>query len=150
LLAVLRDKLGDLQQDDIARRLGIHPRTVQNIELGKRKLTRAMAERIGDTFDVDPECLIANDLAKGLKTRDGRAWTAKVRLEIRDRLLRWGELEPYARQGQRRISASLLRQYLQISHLIGILPDSEQRFKEWTALFELAYGALLWSQPIRR
>ena len=55
-----------------------------------------------------------NDLAKGLRTRDGRRWTAQTRLAVKARLARWGDLADYARQHQRAIIAGLLRQTCEV------------------------------------
>lgn len=148
LLAVLRKELGEnVSQTYLAEKIHIHPTTVRRIELGKRKLTRTLAERIGDTFDVDPQCLMENNLEKGLRTRNGRRWTSKTRLEIRDRLQRWGDLEPYARHVQRDISAALLHQYLLIAHVIRKMPEPERQLYRWTQLFYLAWSALANSEP---
>jgi transcriptional regulator with XRE-family HTH domain len=146
LLALLRKELR-LQQSDVAVKIGVSVRTIRRIELGSQKLTSRLAEVLGDAYDVDPSSLIENNLEKGLRTRDGRRWTAKVRLEIRDRLRRWGDLEPYVRQAQRGISAALLYQYLQIANILRKLPDPEDRLVDWVKLFDLSLSALLHSQP---
>ncbi len=151
LLARLRHELGSLaSQDYVAQRINVHPKTIQRIETGRRKLTRLMAERLGDAFDVDPLCLMENNLETGLRNREGRRWTAKNRREIQNRLRRWGDLEPYARQAQRGVSAALLYQYLKISHIIRKLPEPEDRLIDWVRLFDLAISALIYSQPKTR
>lgn len=146
LLAILRQKL-NLQQSELAAKVGVSARTIRKAELGTQKLSYRLAESIGDAFDLDPQSLIRNDLSKGLHTRDGRRWTTKTRLEIQNRLKRWGDLEPYARQSQRGISAALLYQYLQIAALIRDLPEPEYRLMEWGQLFNVAQSALFYSQP---
>jgi plasmid maintenance system antidote protein VapI len=147
LLAILRKEI-DKEQKELAAALNVNERTVRRIELKKQKLTQKLAERIGDLYDVDPDCLVRNDLRGGLRTRDGRKWTEKTRDEIRARLARWGDLEVYARKAQRGLSASLLYQYLKISHIIRNLPEPEDRLMEWAQLFHLAESALTGSQPI--
>ena len=97
VLALLRRELG-LKQQDIASRVGVNVRTIRRIELGTQNLTWTMAERLGDSYGVDPVCLITNDMANGLKTHDGRPWTRRTRLVTRNRLMRWGDLELHARQ----------------------------------------------------
>ena len=62
---------------------------------------------------------------------------------IKARLARWGDLEPYARQRQRAITAGLLGQYLRIAHLIRKLPDPSEQMSRWEMLFQLAIGALI-------
>jgi transcriptional regulator with XRE-family HTH domain len=149
LLARLRNEL-DLSQADVGAKIGVTERTIRRIELGSQKLTAALAERIGDSYDIDPDCLMKNDLEKGLRTRDGRPWDAKTRLQIRTRLLRWGELEPKARQAERGWHAVLLFQYLQIAHLIRVLPDRERQLNRWSLLFNLAKGAWVEAEPATR
>jgi plasmid maintenance system antidote protein VapI len=148
LLAILRKELGEhVTQAYLAEKIRVHPTTIRRIELGKRKLTRTLAERIGDAFDVDPQCLMENDLEKGLRTRDGRRWTSKTRLEIQNRLRRWGDLEPYARRAQRGLQSVLLHQYLDISHLIRQLPNPDVQLFRWALLYMLAKGALIHAEP---
>lgn len=149
LLTQLRHELG-YRQTEVAERIGVKPDTIHRIETGRRKLTRRLAEKISDAFDVDPDCLIENDLARGLRTREGRPWTKKTRFEIQDRFKRWGNLEPYARAAQRGIAASLLYEYLEISHLIRSLPQPEYGLVDWAGLFHLAKSALIYSQPAAR
>lgn len=146
LLATLRQEL-NLHQVELAERVGVSDRTIRKVELGAQKLSYRLAEAIGDTFDLDPQSLIRNDLSKGLITWDGRPWDRKKRREIQARLRRWGDLEPYARQAQRGITAALLYQYLEISDLIRHMPDPEIRLIEWVLLFQLAKNALIFSQP---
>jgi plasmid maintenance system antidote protein VapI len=146
LLAILREKL-NLSQKCVAAAIQIHPSSVRNIELGRRKLTPAMAERLGDAYDVDPKCLMGNNLKNGLRTRDGRRWTKKTPLEIQNRLKRWGNLEPYARQAQRGWQGVLLQQYLEISHLIRQLPNPDVQLIRWSFLFMLTKGALIHAEP---
>jgi transcriptional regulator with XRE-family HTH domain len=146
LLARLRAELG-LSQEDVGNKIGVNERTIRRIELGSQKLTAALAERIGDSYDVDPDCLMKNDLEKGLRTREGGRWTRKIRLEIKNRLQRWGDLEPYARQEQRGLHAVLLDEYLQISHLIRQLPSPSETLFRWSFLFMLAKGALIHAEP---
>jgi plasmid maintenance system antidote protein VapI len=146
LLAILRKEL-DLSQKCVATTIQIHPSSVRNIELGRRQLTRTLAERIGNAYNVDPECLMANNLEKGLRARDGRRWTKTIKDEIQNRLKRWGDLEPYARQAQRGLHAALLYQYLEISHLIRRMPNPGEQLDRWSALYRLAVAALLWAEP---
>jgi len=105
--------------------------------------TRGLAERIGDAYDVDPDCLLANSLSRGLYTSDGQRWTKETWREVKAQLARWGDLEPYARQRQRAITAGLLGQYLRIAHLIRQLPDPSEQMSRWEMLFQLAIGALI-------
>jgi transcriptional regulator with XRE-family HTH domain len=146
LLCRLRREL-NLSQADVGAKVGVTERTIRRIELGSQKLTAALAERIGDSYDVAPSCLAENNLGTGLRTRNGRRWTAKTRLEIRSRLQRWGELEPYARHVQRDISAVLLHQYLRMANLIRKMPEPERQLYRWTQLFYVAWGALVNSEP---
>jgi transcriptional regulator with XRE-family HTH domain len=146
LLALLRNGL-KLAQSDVAAKIGVHETTIQRIETGTRKLTRTLAERIGDAYDVDPDCLLANNLSRGLYTTDGQRWTAKTRREVKARLARWGNLEPYVRRTQRGRQGVLLQQYLEISHLIHQLPNPDVQLIRWSSLFMLAKGALVLTEP---
>jgi hypothetical protein len=89
---------------------------------------------------------MGNNLEGGLRTRNGRRWTTKIRLEILNRLKRWGDLEQYAREAQQGISVVLLHQYLEISHLLRKLPEPEDALINWSLLFSVAKGALLYSE----
>src|ERR1700740_2914615 len=137
LLARMRKELGELTQEDIAKKIGVHVRKIRRIELGAQKLSRILAERISDIFEVDPDCLMKNDLVKGLRTRNGEKWTPKLRLEIQNRLKRWGDLEPDVRRAQRSRCAVLFRQYLEISNLIQQLPNPGEQLQKWQMLFQI-------------
>jgi transcriptional regulator with XRE-family HTH domain len=147
ILARLRHELGDLRQQDVAERIGIKADTLHRIETGRRNLTYKLAERIGDTFGVDPRCLTENNLERGLRTRDGHKWTAKTRREIQNRLKRWGDLEPFVRQSQKTLHGALLYQYLEISQLIRRLPNPSDQLYRWSQLFRLAKAVLAYSEP---
>jgi transcriptional regulator with XRE-family HTH domain len=146
LLARLRAELG-LSQADVGKKIGVAERTIRRIELGTQRLTAALAERIGDHYDVAPNCLMENDLEKGLHTRDGQRWTKKTRLEIHNRLRQWGDLEPYARQAQRGLDASLLYQYREIRDLIRRMPNPGEQLYRWSLLHNMAVAVLLRAEP---
>jgi hypothetical protein len=147
LLAILRRDVGKLTQADVAFVAKVSARTIRDIELCAHPMSRPVAENIGYYYDVDPDCLIHNDLSKGLRTLEGRPWNSKTRKDVRSRLKRWGNLAPEARRVQREITSVLLGQYLQIAHLIRKLPDPSWQLTKWSQLFNVAKTALAFSEP---
>jgi hypothetical protein len=147
LLAILRRDLGGLTQADVAFVAKVSTRTIRDVELCAHRMSRPVAENIGYYYDVDPDCLIRNDLSRGLRTLEGRRWSSKTRKDVRSRLKRWGDLAPEARRIQQEITAVLLEQYLLIAHLIRKLPDPSWQLIKWSQLFNVAKTALAFSEP---
>jgi transcriptional regulator with XRE-family HTH domain len=107
VLAKLREELG-LHQKELAERVGLHWRTIQDIERGKTQLSRRNAFKISEKTGVDPVWLLANDPSRPMTTIDGRPWSQKDRKLFGG----WGQEK-----------AAFLRQMLAASYCPTLLQD---------------------------
>src|SRR6478672_11275141 len=84
VVAVLREQIGEalqkdgqpITQENFAASVGAKRRTIQDIELGVRDISVPLADKISRKWNVSMTSLRQNDLKGGLRTRDGKPWTA--------------------------------------------------------------------------
>ena len=84
VLALLRREL-NLSQEELATLAGKSTNTIKSVELGRLKLSESLAEKIGVVTNVNPACLLKNDLAAPLTDWNGRPYTAQAFHEAKER-----------------------------------------------------------------
>jgi transcriptional regulator with XRE-family HTH domain len=146
VIALLRKEMAPptgLTQREFGERAGIPESTIQGIELKRRRLSRPIAEKISSAFDVSLDSLLLNDIAGGLKRRNGEPWTNKTRVETDKKFKRWGNLAPDARMAKLNATQLLLSQYLELSAFFEDSSlDGQTALNDWLFLYQLASRAL--------
>jgi transcriptional regulator with XRE-family HTH domain len=130
VLAKLREELG-LHQRELAERVGLHWRTIQDIELGKTTLSRRNAIRISEKIGVSVDWLLQNDPSTEIKNVSGKRWSNKDRQALEDRAKRWPNM-PHIIRGQNLfICYNLLRDYVYFRSILESLPDQLKAISDW-------------------
>lgn len=63
----LKNLRGGLRQADVAARAGVTQQQLSEVETGRRRITPALAERLGEALETDPGHLLAADALVRLK-----------------------------------------------------------------------------------
>jgi transcriptional regulator with XRE-family HTH domain len=134
VLAKLREELG-LHQKELAERVGLHWRTIQDIERGKLQLSRRNAIKIGDKLGVSPAWLLQNDTSQEIKNVAGERWSLKDRRTVD---YRYPEL--IRQLLLTRICSSLLSDYLRFRAYFDGLPDAQKVLARWLECQERAWS----------
>jgi transcriptional regulator with XRE-family HTH domain len=133
VLAKVRIELGETQKG-FANMCRCHCRTIQQIELGKLRLSRTMAMRISERTGVSVEWLLANDKARGIVDVLDRKWSPD-----KESRKRWAGLRPRIRVYQLLICTKLFEEYLRLRSLIESLPNPGKAMREWESLHREAF-----------
>jgi transcriptional regulator with XRE-family HTH domain len=142
VLAKLRQELG-LHQKEMAERVGLHWRTIQNIEGGKSKLNRRTAMRISQKTGVSVHWLLQNDSDREIVNASGKKWSHKDQQAFDARSKQWPGLSRNVRWLELAVSAPLFRDYLTIRALLEGAPNPLEASLKWhkcqkQALFSFA------------
>jgi DNA-binding XRE family transcriptional regulator len=130
VLAKLRQELG-LQQKEMADRVRLHWRTIQDIERGKLKLSRRNAIRISETAGVSINWLLRNDPGLEILNVSGKKWSQKDRQAFEARSRRWPRLAYEARRWELGVCTTLLKDYVLVRSLLEEVPNPTQASLEW-------------------
>ena len=140
VLAKLREELG-LHQKELAERVGLHWRTIQDIERGKLQLSRRNAIKIGDKLGVSPAWLLQNDTSQEIKNVSGEQWSLKDRQNTDAHYPWFAHRTPLVRQYiLAGICVRLFRQYLRFRAYFDGLPDAQKVLARWLECQERAWS----------
>jgi transcriptional regulator with XRE-family HTH domain len=142
----LREELG-LRQKELAERVGLHWRTIQDIELGKLQLSRRNALRISEKIGVSVDWLFQNDPSAEIKNISGERWTNKHRQALEDRAKRWPSMPHIVREQNLLICYNLLRDYVYFRSILESLPDQRKAIFDWRHCTSHALREFLASHP---
>jgi transcriptional regulator with XRE-family HTH domain len=146
VLAKLREELG-LHQKELAERVGLHWRTIQDIERGKLQLSRRNALRISEKIGVSVDWLLQNDPSAEIKNISGERWTNKHRQALEDRAKRWPNMSSVMRLQNLLICYNLLRDYVYFRSILESLPDQRKAIRDWRRCTSHALKEFLASHP---
>jgi transcriptional regulator with XRE-family HTH domain len=130
VLAKLRQELG-LHQKEMADRVGLHWRTIQDIERGKPPLSRRNAMRISEKTGVSVNWLLRNDPAREIVNVSGKKWSHKDRQAFEARSKRWPGVVRQARMWELGVCATLFKDYLLVKALLEGVPNPTQASFKW-------------------
>jgi transcriptional regulator with XRE-family HTH domain len=140
VLAKLREELG-LHQKELAERVGLHWRTIQDIERGKLQLSRRNAIKIGEKLGVSPAWLLQNDTSQEIKNVSGEQWSLKDRQNTDAHYPWFAHRTPLVRQYiLAGICVRLFRQYLRFRAYFDGLPDASKVLARWLECQEQAWS----------
>jgi transcriptional regulator with XRE-family HTH domain len=80
VLVVLREKL-HWTQEGLARAVGVHQRTIQDVERGVRIISRQLAQDISQATRVSVEWLLRNDLTDPIRNVDETPYRGQMEVE---------------------------------------------------------------------
>jgi transcriptional regulator with XRE-family HTH domain len=130
VLAKLRRELG-LQQKEMADRVGLHYRTIQDIELGKSKLSRGNAMRISEKTGVSVHWLLQNDSDREIVNASGKRWSHKDQQAFEARSKQWPKLSGSVQWLELTVCATLFENYLLIRALLEGVPNPIEACLKW-------------------
>ncbi len=132
VLAKLREELGGLYQREFAERVGLHWRTVQDIER-RGRISRRNAIKISEKTGVSSDWLLQNDPSLEIKSVSGKRWSNKDRHAFEARSKRWPELAPVIRKWNLAVCFTLLYDYVNLRFLLEGLPNPPEALRKWKA-----------------
>jgi transcriptional regulator with XRE-family HTH domain len=130
VLAKLRDELG-LHQKELAERVGLHWRTIQDVERGKTQLSRRNAMRISEKTGVSVNWLLANDPTREMVSVSGEPWSNQDRVTAARRAERFPRIARLTRKLQATVSGRLLYEYFELRTLIEAMPNPLAALLAW-------------------
>jgi transcriptional regulator with XRE-family HTH domain len=130
VLAKLRQELGLLQKE-MADKVGLHHRTIQDIERGKLELSRRNAMWISEKTGVSVHWLLQNDSDRNIVNASGKQWSHKDRQAFEARSKRWPKLSRHVQSLELTVCASLFENYLLMRALLEGVPNPIEACSKW-------------------
>ena len=150
VLAKFREELG-LHQNELAKRVGLHRRTIQDIERGKLHLSRRSALRISEKTGVSVDWLQANDPKREIINVGGKPWSNKDRQTFDRRNKLWPTLSRITRRWQLAVCVELFKDYLGMRSLLEGVANPGQATLKWRAFHRKAVAEFIASyEPITK
>lgn len=140
VLTKIRDGLS-LSQQALAREVGVHWRTIQDVECGKRKLSQRLARDISEATGVSQEWLLSNDASRPPVNRDGKKYRfAHDREKAVLSKSEWLLYSKIEREQALAVCLLLFRQYRVHRCLLDRLPNT---YATWAAFDECITTAVM-------
>jgi transcriptional regulator with XRE-family HTH domain len=149
VVALLRKQLGHTQAS-FAAVIESKERTIQDIELGIRPISIALADKISRQWNVSVICLRQNDLKGGLRDTDGKPWTTKSLLpDDRETKLRQNEKISWSALSEARLHFRVLSTYKLVTQFQTLrdylekgAADEQEASAQWEMIFRLGFAVL--------
>jgi DNA-binding XRE family transcriptional regulator len=129
-----------LSQQGLAKDVGVHWRTIQDVECGKRKLSYKLASDISDATGVSQEWLLANNAKREPINRDGKKYRFSYdREKVQLSRTEWTLYSKLKRGHALAICSLLFKQYRVHRCLLDRLPNTAET---WFAFGECINDSL--------